>query len=140
MSATWVYKTNNRIFALIQYRAKKILETDYPNILFTREEEASGNQNIFPCVYIKFMSGRETAESLKGTSINAYQCDIQLQVTANKTQGIVGAETVIWECVEAAKKLGFTMTVSPVAQSTGNDTRQFVCRMRRLIGYNDIIN
>lgn len=139
MSAKWVRETQSRIYTLLEYRTKKDIGEKYKTIRFTKEEESSTPVNVFPNVYIKFLNGTEVAETLRGNSINAFMCTIQIDVQTNKTQGLNAAEEVIWSVVDSAKKLGFNLFFSPEPIATGNDTKRIVARMRRVIGYRDVI-
>lgn len=135
----WVYETQNKVYTIIKHRTEKELKAKYPKLNFTKEEEATTVQNDFPTVFIKFLNSGELAQSLKGNNINAFTCAIQIEVTTNKTQGLNVAEKVIWQTVESAKKSGFELFYSPEPMKTGNDTKRIVARMRRVIGYRDVI-
>ena len=133
----WVNEKQSEIYTLLEYYTKSKLSGVYKNLNFTKEEESSLPTNEFPNVLIKFLNGKEKAQTIKGTTINAILCTIQIDVTSNKTQGLYVAEDVIWNVVESAKRLGFELFYSPEPMPTGNDTKRIVARMRRTIGSND---
>lgn len=133
----WVNEKQSEIYTLLEYYTKSKLSGVYKNLNFTKEEESSLPTNEFPNVLIKFLNGKEKAQTIKGTTINAILCTIQIDVTSNKTQGLYVAEDVIWTVVESAKRLGFELFYSPEPMTTGNDTKRIVARMRRTIGSND---
>lgn len=133
----WINEKQSEIYTLLEYYTKSKLIGVYKNLNFTKEEESSLPTNEFPNVLIKFLNGKEKAQTIKGTTINAILCTIQIDVTSNKTQGLYVAEDVIWTVVESAKRLGFELFYSPEPMPTGNDTKRIVARMRRTIGSND---
>ena len=133
----WVNEKQSEIYTLIEYYTKNKLSSVYKNLNFTKEEESSFATNEFPNVLIKFLNGKEKAQTLKGNTINSMVFAFQIDVTSNKTQGLYVAEDVIWTVVESAKRLGFELFYSPEPMPTGNDTKRIVARMRRTIGSND---
>lgn len=138
MSASWVYLAQNKIYTIVKARTEKKLITKYPSLVFTNDEKSSGNTNNFPCVYVRFQTGNSAAGSLKANKINAFRCNMAIYVTASKSQRLDGAFEVMWEVLDEFQKLGFEIG-TPEESGTGGDTKQVVARVRRLIGYNDII-
>lgn len=133
MSADWIIKRQSEIYTTVKVRAERNLKATYPKIRFTQDDSAQLEAQ-FPTVYIHYLQGRELSRDLEGDTINAFMCDVQIDVTVSKAQGKTTAETVVGEVMEQFKKLRFSANGTPVPVPTGQETKQLSVRMSRTIG------
>lgn len=133
----WLTDKQAEIYTIVKVRAEKNLKPTYKDIRFTQDDSAQLDPQ-FPTVYIHYLPGRELARDLEGDTINAYSCDVQIDVTVSKAQGKTAAEKVTNEVVEQFKKLRFAMRGTPAFVATGSDTKQLSTRMNRVIGSDDV--
>jgi hypothetical protein len=133
----WLTDKQAEIYTIVKVRAEKNLKSKYKDIRFTQDDSAQLDPQ-FPTVYIHYLPGRELARDLEGDTINAYSCDVQIDVTVSKAQGKTAAEKVTDEVVEQFKKLRFAMRGTPAFVATGSDTKQLSTRMNRVIGSDDV--
>lgn len=133
----WLTDKQAEIYTIVKVRAEKNLKPKYKDIRFTQDDSAQLDPQ-FPTVYIHYLPGRELARDLEGDTINAYSCDVQIDVTVSKAQGKTAAEKVTDEVVEQFKKLRFAMRSTPAPVATGSDTKQLSTRMNRVIGSDDV--
>jgi hypothetical protein len=133
----WLTDKQAEIYTIVKVRAEKNLKSKYKDIRFTQDDSAQLDPQ-FPTVYIHYLPGRELARDLEGDTINAYSCDVQIDVTVSKAQGKTAAEKVTDEVVEQFKKLLFAMRGTPAFVATGSDTKQLSTRMNRVIGSDDV--
>ena len=136
MSASWIIEKQSEIYTVVKYRAEKVLKPKYPDIRFTMDDSAQLEAQ-FPTVYVHYLPGREIARDIEGDNINAFVCDVQVDVTVSKAQGKTVAEKVSAEIMEQFKKLRFDIRSTPTPVSTGNETKQMSFRMSRTIGSSD---
>lgn len=133
MSVQWMLDKQSEMYTIVKVRAERVLKTKYPDIRFTQDDTAQMEPK-FPTVYIHYLQGAELARDLEGTEVNAFSCDVQIDVTVSKAQGKTVAEKVMYEVVSQFKTLYFGLRGTPVFVPTGNDTKQMSCRMNRAIG------
>jgi hypothetical protein len=136
MGVAWIIQKQSVLYTTVKVRAEKELKTKYPDIRFTMDDTAQ-LQSQFPTVYVHYLQGRELARDVEGDAVNAFSCDVQIDVTVSKAQGKTVAEEVVSEVAEEFKKLRFNMRGTPVFVSTGNETKQLSFRMNRAIGSDD---
>lgn len=136
MSFQWVTDKQAEIYTVVKVRAEKALKPKYADIRFTQDDTAQLEPK-FPTVYIHYLQGQETARDLEGDTVNAFSCDVQIDVTVSKSQGKTVAEKVNNEVVEQFKALRFSLRGTPVFVKTGSDTKQLSSRMSRMIGADD---
>ena len=133
MAADWIIKRQSEIYTTVKVRAEKNLKTTYPKIRFTQDDSAQLEAQ-FPTVYIHYLPGRELERDLEGNTVNAFSCDVQVDITVSKAHGKTVAEKVAGEVSEQFKMLRFGMMGTPTPVSTGNETKQLSFRMSRTIG------
>lgn len=133
----WLTDKQAEIYTIVKVRAENNLKPKYKDIRFTQDDSAQLEPR-FPTVYIHYLPGRELARDLEGDTINAYSCDVQIDVTVSKAQGKTAAEKVTDEVVEQFKKLRFAIRNTPTPVATGSDTKQLSTRMNRVIGSDDV--
>ena len=133
MSVQWMLTKQAEMYTVVKVRSERVLNTKYPDIRFTQDDTAQMEPK-FPTVYIHYLQGDELARDLEGTDVNAFSCDVQIDVTVSKAQGKSVAEKVMYEVVSQFKTLLFGLRGTPVFVPTGNDTKQMSCRMNRAIG------
>ena len=140
MSSTWVIDAENKIFTTIRYKVLEVLEETYPDLYFTRSQKNDElPNNLYPAVYIHF-SEIERGKDLQGNSINAVLMSMTIDVTASESMGIESVREVIYECLDIAKgyfSFGTEMMPEEITQDT--DTERMVCKLARIIGFNDIL-
>lgn len=136
MSAGWILQKQSVIYTTVKVRAMNNLSTTYPNIRFTQDDSAQ-LESQFPTVYIHYLQGMETARDIEGDRVNAFTCDVQIDITVSKAQGKTAAEKVASEVAEQFKKLRFALRGTPYPVPTGNETKQISFRMSRTIGSDD---
>lgn len=128
----WIYSIENKIFTLVGYRVKEALSLKYPDITFTRDPQPDGNMNHFPTIYMNFLS-EEEGHTLDNEE-SGIASTINIEVTANKTQGSNGARTVAYEVLDKLHNIGYNATSPVKVVPTGNDTSQYVFTVYRMIG------
>lgn len=134
----WITDKQADIYTVVEFRANKALISVYPEIRFTQDDSAQLEPQ-FPTVYIHYLTGMETARDLESDEVNAFSCDVQIDVTVSKAQGKTAAERVMGEVVEQFKKLRFNLRGTPAPVSTGSETKQLSARMNRMIGSADAL-
>lgn len=133
MGAEWITTKQSEIYTIVKTRAEKNLKSSYKNIRFTQDDSAQLEAQ-FPTVYIHYLSGRELARDTEGDTVNAFSCDVQIDITVSKAQGKTTAEKVANEIVNQFKSLRFGMMGTPAPVPTGAETKQLSVRMSRTIG------
>jgi len=132
----WIREIKSTLFTKIKYYGEKKYKGEFPSIDFTREN--ASNTTKFPTVYIKFLQGTTLARSLKGNKINGFQCDVEVQVTSNKTQNYSVAEDICYGLIDIlVNKFSFDVTMFPIDNSNGTDTYTYVFRVSRDICFGD---
>lgn len=134
----WIDEAQNRIYTIVRTRSMSALKTSYPDIRFTMDD-GSSTETKFPTVYIHYLPFAEFGENLECDGINGVMCGVQIDVTVSKEQGRTVANKVIYEVIDQFSKLGFRLVLSPEFQSTGNETKFCLSRMRRNICWDDKI-
>lgn len=135
----WVNDVLDTIYTIVEKRATDNLINDYPDIVFTQDEE-NNIQTNFPTVFIKWMPSKEVGQVLEGDVISGLACNVTIDVTVSQEQGQTVGRDVIWEVISQFKKEKFELTFSPEFLATGNSTKRVVARMKRTIGEGDYKN
>ena len=135
----WVRERENDIFTLVRARTERLLNTKYPDLYFTQDDEQIVETNL-PTVFVHNLPGVEIGQTIDGQNINGMLFTFEILVTVSKKQGQAAASEVMWEVISQFKKLRFTLTMSPEFISSSNaSVQQIVARVRRPIGANDNI-
>lgn len=101
---------------------------------FTTVEKNLDKDPVFPTIYIHEMPGLERGADLEGTSVNAVQETIQVDVITNTKQS--DAKGIMAILADAFKQMRFQITAMPEFKMTVRKFRS-VARFRRIIGAND---
>lgn len=135
----WVRERENDIFTLVKTRSKRVLQTKYPDLYFTQDDEQIVETKL-PTVYIHNLPGVEIGQTIDGQNINGMLFTFEIHVTVSKKQGQKAASEVMWEIIGQFKKLRFSLTMSPEFINSNNASmQQIVARVRRPIGASDNI-
>ena len=134
----WVVTTRDKIYTAVKVRAERNLKTAYPSIRFTQDDSAS-LATEFPTVYIRFLPGRQMGQNIEADGVNAFQCDVEVEVTVSKAQGKTTAFKVAEEVAEQFAAYRFSYRAVPTVNPVGNDTKQVIFRMSRAIADGDVI-
>lgn len=139
MAENWVKATKDDLFTKISYYGKKAFQKKYPNIVFTRSRQSNVTQ--FPTVFIQFLDGgAEIGSTIDGKDWNGFSCDIEIQVTTNKTQDFTVAEEIAYGLIDIIhSRWMFRVSTQPIDTSLGADTHTQTFRMTRIIGNADLI-
>lgn len=135
---SWIFDLENRIYTIVATKTKNALP-QYTDLNFTQDLEPDDTTPHFPTVSIHFLPTSEQGKTLDGLTINGIISSVQIEVTSSKSQGQTVARLVMWEVIEQFKSLRYDLFQSPEMLTTGNDTNQTVCRMRRMVGANDTV-
>ena len=92
----------------IEYRVRKTIGEDYPDISFTTE--ISDAPPSFPNVYIHLTTSNETGKDLQGYSLNAMSFSIQIVVKTNVSKN--ECLKVRNACIDAVKRDGFRVVIN----------------------------
>lgn len=142
MSSLWVRDAQTKIYTTVTTRAKKNLVEKYQDIYITEESVSDSATTHFPTVYIHFLSASSIGNTLD-CGINGFVCDVQIDVVVSKTkkQGISDAYKVMTEILDRFVELNFNETpvIPTQMQTQDTDTKRLTARIRRNIGYNDIL-
>lgn len=86
----WVFDLETNIFSNVATIAKPKLKKKYKSMnfdtAFTTVEKNLDKDPVFPTIYIHEMPGLERGADLEGTSVNAVQETIQVDVITNTKQ------------------------------------------------------
>lgn len=135
----WVYKIESKIFTIVKTRLLNALSSTYPDLNVT-EQWKLNDEPHFPTVYIKMLDSPEMGADLDNTTVNALLTTFEVQITANKHQGLSGLRKVQSEVSDNFKKLRFNMVSRGEFTRETNDTYTSISRFRRVIGGNEEIN
>lgn len=130
----WVRDTQNIIYTIIKTRAKKILD---PNTELTTTLK-NNTPSKFPTVFFHFMPSAEVGNDLAQDGINAFVCTMQVKVFVTKDMGDDMALDIAYKVLDVILGLRFQVAMMPEVMDYF-DTKQAVFRVRRTVGFNDII-
>ena len=102
---------------------------------FTTVEKNLDKDPVFPTIYIHEMPGLERGADLEGTSVNAVQETIQVDVITNTKQS--DAKGIMAVLADAFKQMRFQITAMPEFKNDSEKKFRSVARFRRIIGAND---
>ena len=102
---------------------------------FTTVEKNLDKDPVFPTIYIHEMPGLERGACLEGTSVNAVQETIQVDVITNTKQS--DAKGIMAVLTDAFKQMRFQITAMPEFKNDSEKKFRSVARFRRIIGAND---
>jgi hypothetical protein len=134
----WTDDAQDRIYTAVKVRSEKILKPTYPKIRYTQDDSAQIDAQ-FPTVYVRYLPGRELANTMEADVVNAFQCDVEVQTTVSKGQGKTVAFKVANAVADEFKKYRFNFRMIPTLTPTGNDTKHVIFRMSRVIAIDDDI-
>lgn len=135
---SWVESAKDKIYTAVKVRAERTLKTKYPSIRFTQDDSAQLEAE-FPTVYVRFLPGRQMGQTLEANGVDAFQCDVEVEVTVSKAQGKTIAFKVADEVAQQFAAYRFSYRNTPSVNPVGNDTKQVVFRMSRSIADDDPI-
>lgn len=122
----------NIITSQLSIRVPRLLNGRYPNISFVNE--ISDKTPSFPNVYIHELEPSEVGNSLENQEINAIRDTIQIEVSTNTNKA--DARVVINACIEAMKRLSYSIIMFPLYDKQ-NNVHRFIIRARRIISSGD---
>ena len=122
----------NIITSQLSIRVPRLLNNRYPNMSFTTE--VSDKTPSFPNVYIHELEPSEVANSIPNQTIHAIRDTIQIEVSTNTNKA--DARTVINACIEAMKRLSYSIIMFPLYDKQ-NNVHRFIIRCRRVIANGD---
>lgn len=122
----------NIITSQLSIRVPRLLNNRYPNISFTTE--ISDKTPSFPNVYIRELEPTEVANSIPNQTIHAIRDTIQIEVSTNTNKA--DARVVINACIEAMKRLSYSISMFPLYDKK-NNIHRFIIRARRVIANGD---
>lgn len=135
----WVYDLETNIFSNVATIAKPKLKKKYKSMnfdaAFTTVEKNLDKDPVFPTIYIHEMPGLERGADLEGTSVNAVQETIQVDVITNTKQS--DAKGIMAILADAFKQMRFQITAMPEFKNDSEKNFRSVARFRRIIGAND---
>lgn len=135
----WVYDLETNIFSNVATIAKPKLKKKYKSMnfdtAFTTVEKNLDKYPVFPTIYIHEMPGLERGADLEGTSVNAVQETIQVDVITNTKQS--DAKGIMAILADAFKQMRFQITAMPEFKNDSEKKFRSVARFRRIIGAND---
>lgn len=115
----WVFDLETNIFSNVATIAKPKLKKKYKSMnfdtAFTTVEKNLDKDPVFPTIYIHEMPGLERGADLEGTSVNAVQETIQVDVITNTKQS--DAKGIMAILADAFKQMRFQITAMPAKQS-----------------------
>lgn len=111
----WVFDLETNIFSNVATIAKPKLKKKYKSMnfdtAFTTVEKNLDKDPVFPTIYIHEMPGLERGADLEGTSVNAVQETIQVDVITNTKQS--DAKGIMAILADAFKQMRFQITAMP---------------------------
>lgn len=111
----WVFDLEINIFSNVATIAKPKLKKKYKSMnfdtAFTTVEKNLDKDPVFPTIYIHEMPGLERGADLEGTSVNAVQETIQVDVITNTKQS--DAKGIMAILSDAFKQMRFQITAMP---------------------------
>lgn len=122
----------NIVFTQLQTRVTAKLNSEYPDISFSTE--ITDDVPSFPNVYIHELNPMEIAGVLEQDTLRAIRDTIQIEVSTNTTKA--DARIVINACIEAMKKLRYSITMLPLYQKN-NNIHRFIIRAQRVVASGD---
>ena len=135
----WVFDLETNIFSNVATIAKPKLQKKYKSMnfdaAFTTVEKNLDKDPVFPTIYIHEMPGLERGADLEGTSVNAVQETIQVDVITNTKQS--DAKGIMAILADAFKQMRFQITAMPEFKNDSEKKFRSVARFRRIIGAND---
>lgn len=135
----WVFDLETNIFSNVVTIAKPKLKKKYKSMnfdtAFTTVEKNLDKAPVFPTIYIHEMPGLERGADLEGTSVNAVQETIQVDVITNTKQS--DAKGIMAILADAFKQMRFQITAMPEFKNDSEKNFRSVARFRRIIGAND---
>lgn len=135
----WVFDLETNIFSNVTTIAKAKLQKKYKRMnfdaAFTTVEKNLDKDPVFPTIYIHEMPGLERGADLEGTSVNAVQETIQVDVITNTKQS--DAKGIMAILADAFKQMRFQITAMPEFKNDSEKNFRSVARFRRIIGAND---
>ena len=135
----WVFDLEINIFSNVATIAKPKLKKKYKSMnfdtAFTTVEKNLDKDPVFPTIYIHEMPGLERGADLEGTSVNAVQETIQVDVITNTKQS--DAKGIMAILADAFKQMRFQITAMPEFKNDSEKNFRSVARFRRIIGAND---
>ena len=95
-----------------------------------------------PTVYIHFIPSSSIGNTFE-PGINGFVCGVQIDVVVSKTkkQGVSDAYKIINDVLDQFGELGFNdvSSIPEEIKTQDTDTKRVTARIRRNIGYNDIL-
>lgn len=131
----WTSTVLYSVFTRIKAEVLKSFSGKYTDITVTTSS-INATETKFPTVYVKKMQGAELGQTLDGTTINAIQSTIQVDVTDNVSEA--RAQEVADKVCEVMKGMRYQVVGEPFPDSSLGVYR-VVARYSRVIGYNDIL-
>lgn len=142
MSSQWVRNAQLKIYTVVTTRAKNNLADKYKDIYFTEESVSDSATTHFPTVYIHFMPSSSVGNTFEA-GINGFVCGVQIDVVVSKTkkQGVTDAYKIMNEVLDQLEELRFNdvSSIPEEIKTQDTDTKRVTARIRRNIGYNDIL-
>lgn len=141
MSSQWIRNAQLKIYTIVTTRAKKNL-SGYTDLYFTEESVSDSATTHFPTVYIHFMPSSSVGNTFE-PGINGFVCGVQIDVVVSKTkkQGVTDAYKIMNEVLDQLEELRFNdvSSIPEEIKTQDTDTKRVTARIRRNIGYNDIL-
>lgn len=131
----WAYDLETNVFSIIKTRALAVLESDYPDIFVTTDEE-SDSEPVFPTVLIQSVEPTETHSDLESDRINVVDFTAQVTVTTNQSRS--DALRISGAIADLYKQSLFKIKPMPFARKEGN-LWIATFRAKRKFGWNDIL-
>lgn len=135
----WVFDLETNIFSNVVTIAKPKLKKKYKSMnfdtAFTTVEKNLDKDPVFPTIYIHEMPGLERGADLEGTSVNAVQETIQVDVITNTKQS--DAKGILAIISETFKKMQFQIISMPEFKNDNEKRFRSTARFRRVIGSNE---
>lgn len=141
MSSQWIRNAQLKIYTIVTTRAKKNL-SGYTDLYFTEESVSDSATTHFPTVYIHFIPSSSIGNTFE-PGINGFVCGVQIDVVVSKTkkQGVTDAYKIMNEVIDQLAELRFNdvSSIPEEIKTQDTDTKRVTARIRRNIGYNDIL-
>lgn len=141
MSSQWIRNAQLKIYTVVTTRAKKNL-SGYTDLYFTEESVSDSATTHFPTVYIHFIPSSSIGNTFE-PGINGFVCGVQIDVVVSKTkkQGVTDAYKIMNEVLDQLAELRFNdvSSIPEEIKTQDTDTKRVTARIRRNIGYNDIL-
>lgn len=134
----WAFNLPSDINTIVKTKSLARLASKYTSVSWTMDE-SERTTPIFPSVFV-MIDCIELGNDLIGTDINAVNCEVEVQVTVTKEQGLSGARYVAGVVADEFKALGFEIREMPYFKDNTTDLKRMIFRGRRIIGQADIIN